>query len=112
NPILRGIDLGVASGTVLGVLGPIDAGKSTLFRTLVGELSPTGGKVLLRGRDVTRLPLWVRARLGLGYVPQTPSVLLDLSVGSNIRTFTKLSGNSWADAEKLAPELLLDDRMS
>src|SRR5690606_19368411 len=51
-------------------------------------------------------------RLGLGYVPQTPSVLLDLSVGSNIRTFTKLSGNSWADAEKLAQELLLDDRMS
>jgi lipopolysaccharide export system ATP-binding protein len=111
SQILRGIELGVAAGTVLGVLGPSGAGKTTLFRTLAGELRPTNGKVLLRGRDVTRLPLWVRARLGLGYVPQTPSVLFDLSVERNLRTFSQLTGCDWTEVLKLARELALHDRM-
>ncbi len=76
---------------MLGVLGPSGAGKSTLFRTLVGELLPESGRVLLGGSDVTNEPLWRRARRGLGYVPQTPSVLFDLTVADNIRTFVKLT---------------------
>lgn len=87
--ILRGVELTLEAGRVVGVLGPSGAGKSTLFRVLVGELSPIAGRVLLSGHDVTREPLWVRARHGLGYVPQTPSVLYDLSVADNIRTFER-----------------------
>lgn len=111
NQVLRGIDLSVPPSTVLGVLGPSGAGKSTLFRCLVGELSPARGRVSLQGRDVTGLPLWIRARLGLGYVPQTPSVLFDLSVEKNLRTFARLSGASWGAAERLCTRLELGDRL-
>jgi lipopolysaccharide export system ATP-binding protein len=111
SQVLRGIDLSVSPGTILGVLGPSGAGKSTLFRCLVGELRPARGRVLLAGRDVTGLPLWIRSRLGLGYVPQTPSVLFDLSVEKNLRTFARLAGASWADAERLCARLELRDRL-
>lgn len=87
--ILRGIDLDVAPGRIVGVLGPNGAGKSTLFRTIAGEVMPSRGQVRIANRDVTREPLWRRARAGLGYVPQTPSVLFDLSVADNIRTFER-----------------------
>ncbi|HEY6725547.1 MAG TPA: ATP-binding cassette domain-containing protein [Polyangiaceae bacterium] len=111
NQILRGIDLAVAPGSVLGVLGPSGAGKSTLFRCLVGELKPQRGRVLLQGRDVTQLPLWVRARLGVGYVPQTPSVLLDLTVERNVQTFAKLVDASRTDQQRLLENLELAQRL-
>jgi lipopolysaccharide export system ATP-binding protein len=87
--IVRDVDLRVEGGCVIGVLGPSGAGKSTLFRVLTGELVAERGRVLLGAHDVTREPLWRRARRGLGYVPQTPSVLFDLSVAQNIRTFER-----------------------
>lgn len=105
--ILRGVDLSVRAGGVLAVLGPSGAGKSTLFRTLVGELSPTHGRVLLDERDITREPLWTRARLGIGYVPQTPSVLWDLTVAENIGTFAALVGVTAEVARAQAEELSL-----
>ena len=71
--ILRGVSMRAAPGEVLGVLGPSGAGKSTLFRALVGEIPIEDGKVFLRGTEVTREPLWERARGGVAYVPQTPS---------------------------------------
>src|SRR4051812_20303407 len=82
--ILRGVDVDVASGEVLGVVGPSGAGKSTLFRALVGELPVAEGHVALDGEDVSSWPLWRRARAGVGYVPQTPSVLYRLTVGANL----------------------------
>lgn len=105
--ILRGVDLSVERGRVLAVLGPSGAGKSTLFRTLVGELKPARGRVLLDERDITAEPLWTRARSGVGYVPQTPSVLWDLSVSENVRTFAKLVGCAPAAARAQAEELAL-----
>lgn len=114
--ILRGVSLSAHRGEVLGVLGPSGAGKSTLFRALVGEIAVSGGHVVLRGEDVTTLPLWARARRGLSYVPQTPSVFWDLSVRENLATYYRVvHGRSDEEAsaiDKLAKRVALDDRMS
>jgi lipopolysaccharide export system ATP-binding protein len=96
--LLRGVDLTLAPGTVTGVLGPSGAGKSTLFRVLVGEDRDHEGQVYLDGADVTKKPLHARARLGLGYMPQGPSVLWDLSVRENVRTFLEIARGSAEDA--------------
>src|SRR5215468_5814650 len=87
--VLDAVDASVCAGRVLGVVGVSGAGKSTLFRAIAGEVVPLRGRVFLAGNDVTGLPLWKRARLGLGYVPQGPSVLLDLTVAENITTFER-----------------------
>ena len=99
--ILRGVDIEARPGEVLGVLGPSGAGKSTLFRALVGEDPPDDGTVVLEGKDVTRQPLWRRARAGMGYVPQGPSVLWDLTVGDNLAAFRRIAGLR-AEAPRLA----------
>ncbi len=109
--ILRSVDLEARSGEVLGVLGPSGAGKSTLFRALVGESLPDAGTVLLGGRDVTRWPLWRRARAGVGYVPQSPSVLWDLTVGQNLESFRAIAGLPSADARVAAARVGLQDRL-
>jgi lipopolysaccharide export system ATP-binding protein len=88
--VLRDVSLDVAEGEVLGVLGPSGAGKSTLFRALMGDEEMTAGTVRLDGRDVTPLALWRRARLGLGYIPQAPSVFWDLTVRQNLTTFQRI----------------------
>jgi lipopolysaccharide export system ATP-binding protein len=116
--VLRGVTLSAASGEVLGILGPSGAGKSTLFRALVGEIEASGGQVALLGEDVTRLPLWARARRGLSYVPQTPSVLWDLSVRDNLASYHRVVHGRVDEAtvtraiESLARRVALDDRMS
>jgi lipopolysaccharide export system ATP-binding protein len=89
--IVREVSLAVGAGEVLGLFGPSGAGKSTLFRALAGELVPSRGRVVLGDEDVTRLPLWQRARRGLGYLPQTPSVLFDLTVAENLAVFYSLA---------------------
>jgi lipopolysaccharide export system ATP-binding protein len=115
--VLRGIDLSGRCGEVLGVLGPSGAGKSTLFRALVGEIDVASGHVELFGEDVTRLPLWARARRGLSYVPQTPSVLWDLSVRDNLYSYYRVVHGRVASStengaiERLARRVALDDRM-
>jgi lipopolysaccharide export system ATP-binding protein len=121
--ILRGVSVEAYAGEVLGVLGPSGAGKSTLFRALVGELPADDGAVLLGGVDVTREPLWRRARRGVAYVPQTPSVLWDLTVRDNLRVYhrvvrgrgvfsgrTKLAGEDDA-VDAMAARVALTGRM-
>lgn len=110
--VLRGVDVAVAPGRVLGVLGPSGAGKSTLFRILAGELSPDSGRVWLGTDDVTRRPLWYRAARGLGYVPQTPSVLFDLSVADNIRTFERAARVPRLSVEERAEPFELVHRLA
>lgn len=95
--ILRGVSVRAAPGEVVGVLGPSGAGKSTLFRALVGEIPVDEGNVLLFGRDVTKDALWQRAREGVAYLPQTPSVLWDLSVRDNLRVYHRVvHGGRWS----------------
>ncbi|MCB1733659.1 MAG: LPS export ABC transporter ATP-binding protein [Gammaproteobacteria bacterium] len=79
-----GVTLEVNSGEIVGLLGPNGAGKTTSFYMIVGLVPANGGKVLLDGKDLTPYPMHARARMGVGYLPQEPSVFRKLSVGDNI----------------------------
>ena len=109
--VLRGVDLEARAGEVLGVLGPSGAGKSTLFRALVGEDPPDQGSVSIGGQDVTRWPLWRRARAGVGYVPQGPSVLWDLTVRQNLDAFRLITRMGPEDAAVAAARVGLELRL-
>jgi lipopolysaccharide export system ATP-binding protein len=88
--LVRGLSFELGSGELLAVLGPSGAGKTTLLRALAGDVATDEGQIFLGGGEVTGWPLWRRARRGLGYVPQTPSVLLDLTVRQNIAAFATI----------------------
>jgi lipopolysaccharide export system ATP-binding protein len=109
--VLCRVDVTVEAGTVTGILGPSGAGKTTLFRAIAGELPLREGRVHLGPRDVTGAPLWARARAGLGYVPQTPSVLFDLTVGDNIRTFADVLRLPTRHPAERAALVELEDRL-
>ena len=98
----------VAPGEVVGLLGPNGAGKTTSFYAVVGLVRPDGGKVTLGDDDLTSDPMHVRARKGVGYLPQEPSVFRKLSVEDNIAAILELQGLNKGDAaDKL--EALLDE---
>jgi lipopolysaccharide export system ATP-binding protein len=80
----REVTFSMESGEVVGLLGPNGAGKTTVFYMVVGFIRPTSGRIWLNGRDVTGLPMYRRARLGISYLPQEPSVFRKLSVEDNI----------------------------
>jgi lipopolysaccharide export system ATP-binding protein len=82
--VVRGVSLDVASGEVVGLLGPNGAGKTTTFYMTVGLTAPDSGRVLLDGTDVTSDPMYIRARKGIGYLPQEPSIFRGLTVEQNI----------------------------
>ena len=82
--VVNGVDISVNRGEVVGLLGPNGAGKTTCFYMIVGLLRPTKGKVLFENRDVTRLPMYRRARIGIGYLAQEPSIFRKLTVEENI----------------------------
>lgn len=82
--VVRGVDLKVFAGEVVGLLGPNGAGKTTSFYIIVGLIPATAGKVFINGQDITRLPMYRRARMGIGYLPQEPSVFRKLSVRNNL----------------------------
>src|SRR5256712_8136703 len=82
--IVDDINLRIAQGEVVGLLGPNGAGKTTTFHIIVGLLSPDSGQVLLDGVDITHLPKYLRARTGISYLPQEPSIFRKLTVEENI----------------------------
>jgi len=82
--VVRGVSLEVASGEVVGLLGPNGAGKTTTFYMTVGLAAPDSGYVLLNGKDITSDPMYIRARKGIGYLPQEPSIFRGLTVEQNI----------------------------
>ena len=82
--VVDDINLEIAQGEVVGLLGPNGAGKTTTFYILVGLESPDSGHVLLNGNDITRLPMYLRARSGISYLPQEPSIFRKLTVEENI----------------------------
>ncbi|MEI7893243.1 MAG: ATP-binding cassette domain-containing protein [Myxococcales bacterium] len=109
--LLRGVSVAATAGEVLGVLGPSGAGKTTLFRALCGELEVAAGTVCLDGADITSWPLWKRARAGLGYVPQSPSVFWDLTVRQNLETYGRVALGRVGDIEANAARVGLSDRL-
>src|SRR5437867_4188072 len=82
--VVRGVNLDVSSGEIVGLLGPNGAGKTTTFYMTVGLTSPDSGRVELNGVDVTDDPMYVRARKGIGYLPQEPSIFLVLTVEQHL----------------------------
>ncbi len=83
--VVKGISLSVSSGEIVGLLGPNGAGKTTTFYSLAGFIRPDGGAILMDKNDVTALPMYARARQGLGYLAQEPTVFRGLTVEENLR---------------------------
>ena len=82
--VVNGVDINVRPGEIVGLLGPNGAGKTTSFYMIVGLVPPNGGQVLFNGNDVTSMPMYKRARLGMGYLPQEESIFRKLTVEENI----------------------------
>ena len=82
--VVNGVDMNVREGEIVGLLGPNGAGKTTSFYMITGLVRPTSGHVYFKNRDVTRLPMYRRARMGLGYLAQEPSIFRSLTVEENV----------------------------
>jgi lipopolysaccharide export system ATP-binding protein len=82
--VVNQIDLEITPGEVVGLLGPNGAGKTTTFYMIVGLVKPDGGEIFLDGEDISRYPMYKRARKGLNYLPQEPSIFRKLTVEENI----------------------------
>ncbi|MDA1323298.1 MAG: LPS export ABC transporter ATP-binding protein [Proteobacteria bacterium] len=91
RPVLRDVSLSVQRGEVVGLLGPNGAGKTTCFYIVTGLISPDYGLISLDGEDITGLPMYRRARLGIGYLPQEASIFRGLTVENNIRAMLEVS---------------------
>src|SRR5262245_63868425 len=106
--VVRGVSVDVASGEVVGLLGPNGAGKTTTFYMTVGLTVPDSGRVILDGEDVTDDPMYVRARKGIGYLPQEASIFRGLTVEQNIMAILEtLNLDSTARSDRLE-ELLAE----
>ena len=104
--VVRDVSLEVMSGEVVGLLGPNGAGKTTCFYMIVGLVPADGGRIFVEERDITRLPIHRRARLGLSYLPQEASVFRRLTVQENVRAVLELMGLEPEAVEDRLEELL------
>jgi len=104
--VVRGVSLEVASGEIVGLLGPNGAGKTTTFYMTVGLTAPDSGRVELDGQDVTDDPMYVRARKGIGYLPQEPSIFRGLTVEQNLLAILETMGLDGATRRARLRELL------
>src|SRR5690242_19217280 len=103
RPVLRDVNVGVQRGEAVGLLGPNGAGKTTCFYIITGLIAPDVGTISLDGQDITDLPMYRRARLGIGYLPQEASIFRGLTVEQNIRAILEV-----AEPEPDAREAMLD----
>lgn len=107
--VVRGVSLEITQGEVVGLLGPNGAGKTTTFYMIVGLVRPDAGRVLADGRDISRLPMYLRARNhGISYLPQEPSVFRKLTVEDNILAVLEAQQLSW-ETRRTRTERLIED---
>ncbi len=106
--VVRGVDLRVARGEIVALFGPNGAGKTTTFYMMVGFIRPGGGQILLRGEDITRLPMHERARRGVGYLPQEPSAFRKMTARDNLLAILEFQKLTRAEQEARADALLAE----
>jgi lipopolysaccharide export system ATP-binding protein len=104
--VVNGVDINVSSGSIVGLLGPNGAGKTTTFYMIAGLVPPNGGSVEFRGQDVTKLAMYKRARLGMGYLPQEESIFRKLSVRDNIMAVMETTELSRSERNEQCDSLL------
>jgi lipopolysaccharide export system ATP-binding protein len=115
--VVHDVSVQVAKGEVVGLLGPNGAGKTTSFYMIVGLVRGDGGQILIDGQDVTRMPIHMRSRMGLSYLPQEASIFRKLTVAQNVRAILELQTDaqgqalSSAEIDKRLSELLADLRV-
>jgi lipopolysaccharide export system ATP-binding protein len=112
RPILRDVSLRVQRGEAVGLLGPNGAGKTTCFYLITGLLSPDAGRISIDGHEITDLPMYRRARLGIGYLPQEASIFRGLSVEDNIRAVLEVVEPIHERRETMLDELLAEFSIS
>lgn len=108
RPVLRDVSMQMDRGEAVALLGPNGAGKTTCFHIVTGLIHADGGAILLDGQDVTNLPMYRRARKGLGYLPQEASIFRGMSVEDNLRAVIELQDLSAEDQELMLEDLLAE----
>jgi lipopolysaccharide export system ATP-binding protein len=108
RPVLRDVNVGVQRGEAVGLLGPNGAGKTTCFYIITGLIAPDVGTISLDGQDITDLPMYRRARLGIGYLPQEASIFRGLTVEQNIMAVLEIVESS-AKQRRIKLDSLLDE---
>ena len=105
--ILDNISFKIQAGTIFGMLGPNGVGKSTIFNIITGIISPKNGRIFINGKDATDYPVYLRAKSGLGYLPQESSIFRGMTVEQNIRSVLQI-----IEKETNKIELMLDDLLA
>jgi len=104
--VVNEISISIAPHSIVGLLGRNGAGKTTTFRIIIGMTTPNSGSVIFQGRDITKLPMYKRARLGIGYLSQEPSIFQRLSVRDNLRAILETMSITRAERNRRAEMLI------
>ena len=112
RPVVRNVSLSVQRGEAVGLLGPNGAGKTTCFYLIVGLVAPDTGTITLDGADITTMPMYRRARMGLGYLPQEASIFRGLTVEQNIRATLEVVEPDASNRDMMLDELLAEFSIS
>jgi lipopolysaccharide export system ATP-binding protein len=110
--VVRNVSMSVSRGEAVGLLGPNGAGKTTVFYMVVGLVQPDTGAIHLEGQDITKLPMYLRARRGVGYLPQEASIFRGMNVQENIMSVLEISEPDPARQKEMLDDLLLEFRIS
>jgi len=106
RPVVDGISIFVNKGEIVGLLGPNGAGKTTTFNMIVGMIKPKRGQVLINQKNITKKPMHTRAKLGIGYLPQEPSIFRKMNVQHNIPAILETTGKNREQRSNRLEELL------
>ncbi|MCQ2150443.1 MAG: LPS export ABC transporter ATP-binding protein [Bacteroidales bacterium] len=110
--VVKGVSMEVSQGEIVGFLGPNGAGKTTSFYMITGQVSPNEGRIFLDDTEITKLPMYKRAQMGVGYLPQEASVFRKMSVEDNIMSVMEMAGMSRQDREKRLEDLINEFNLS